>query len=225
MAKESSFDIVSEVDFNEVRNAVNLAQKEIATRYDFKKSVSRITLEGEDARPGLRRRGKAALGRRSPRGEACAPQGAAQGAAVRQDRVGPRGQRAAERRRSTTASPTRRRARSARPLRHEFKKIKVSIQGDTVRVFCRQEGRPAGGDRRPSGSRLRHPAAVHQLSLSAAGAARAPAPAAAAAGVAARRALRLRHARVSQERSRLRPSRGDPRRRRSRSARPTTPTC
>jgi len=43
-----SFDVVSEVDRNEVRNAVNLAQKEIATRYDFKKSVSKVTVEGDD---------------------------------------------------------------------------------------------------------------------------------------------------------------------------------
>ena len=47
MAKESSFDVVSRADINEVRNAVNMAQKEIATRYDFKKSVSSITLEGD----------------------------------------------------------------------------------------------------------------------------------------------------------------------------------
>jgi len=47
MGKESSFDVVSRADINEVRNAVNMAQKEIATRYDFKKSVSSITLEGE----------------------------------------------------------------------------------------------------------------------------------------------------------------------------------
>ena len=47
MAKESSFDVVSRADINEVRNAVNMAQKEIATRYDFKKSVSSVTLEGE----------------------------------------------------------------------------------------------------------------------------------------------------------------------------------
>lgn len=45
MAKESSFDVVSHVDSNEVRNAVNLAQKELATRFDFKKSASKITLE------------------------------------------------------------------------------------------------------------------------------------------------------------------------------------
>jgi uncharacterized protein YajQ (UPF0234 family) len=47
MAKESSFDVVSRADINEVRNAVNMAQKEITTRYDFKKSVSSITLEDE----------------------------------------------------------------------------------------------------------------------------------------------------------------------------------
>ena len=47
MAKESSFDVVSRADMNEVRNAVNMAQKEIATRYDFKKSVSSVTLEGD----------------------------------------------------------------------------------------------------------------------------------------------------------------------------------
>ena len=47
MAKESSFDVVSRADINEVRNAINMAQKEIVTRYDFKKSVSSITLEGE----------------------------------------------------------------------------------------------------------------------------------------------------------------------------------
>jgi len=47
MAKESSFDVVSHADINEVRNAVNMAQKEIATRYDFKKSVSAITLEDD----------------------------------------------------------------------------------------------------------------------------------------------------------------------------------
>ena len=48
MAQDFSFDVVSEVDRNEVRNAVNLAQKEIATRYDFKKSVSKVDLDGDD---------------------------------------------------------------------------------------------------------------------------------------------------------------------------------
>ena len=47
MAKEASFDVVSRADMDEVRNAVNMTQKEISTRYDFKKSVSSVTLEGE----------------------------------------------------------------------------------------------------------------------------------------------------------------------------------
>jgi len=42
MAKDHSFDIVSEVDFQEVTNAVEQAKKEIAQRYDFKDSKSTI---------------------------------------------------------------------------------------------------------------------------------------------------------------------------------------
>ncbi|UOY92122.1 YajQ family cyclic di-GMP-binding protein [Ectobacillus sp. JY-23] len=45
MSKESSFDIVSKIEMPEVTNAVNLALKEIQTRYDFKGSKSNITVE------------------------------------------------------------------------------------------------------------------------------------------------------------------------------------
>ncbi|UGB31767.1 YajQ family cyclic di-GMP-binding protein [Metabacillus sp. B2-18] len=48
MAKDSSFDIVSKVEFPEVTNAINIAMKEIATRYDFKGSKSNLTLEKEE---------------------------------------------------------------------------------------------------------------------------------------------------------------------------------
>jgi len=40
-----SFDIVSEVNMQEVDNAVNNARKEVVTRYDFKNSKSEIQLE------------------------------------------------------------------------------------------------------------------------------------------------------------------------------------
>jgi uncharacterized protein YajQ (UPF0234 family) len=40
-----SFDIVSTVDMQEVDNAVNQTIKEIAQRYDFKKTKSEVTLE------------------------------------------------------------------------------------------------------------------------------------------------------------------------------------
>lgn len=47
MAKESSFDVVSEVDLQEVRNAVDQAQREISQRFDFKGTGSAIEL-GKD---------------------------------------------------------------------------------------------------------------------------------------------------------------------------------
>ncbi|MHB1051420.1 MAG: DUF520 family protein, partial [Bacteroidota bacterium] len=36
MAQQNSFDIVSEVNMQEVDNALNQARKEVLTRYDFK---------------------------------------------------------------------------------------------------------------------------------------------------------------------------------------------
>lgn len=47
MADTQSFDIVSEVDFQEMRNAANQAEKEIATRYDLKRMGSKLLVEAE----------------------------------------------------------------------------------------------------------------------------------------------------------------------------------
>lgn len=49
MAQENSFDIVSKVDMQEVRNAIDQAIKEIRQRFDLKDSHSQIDLEGENA--------------------------------------------------------------------------------------------------------------------------------------------------------------------------------
>jgi cyclic-di-GMP-binding protein len=134
MAKESSFDVVSRADMNEVRNAVNMAQKEITTRYDFKKSVSAITLEGDalvlvsDDEGKLRQvidvleeklvRRKVALkalqyGRIEE----------ALGGTVRQ-RV-----------EVAQGIPDEKVKAMNKLLRQHFKKVKVQIQGDTLRVF------------------------------------------------------------------------------------------
>ena len=48
MAAQNSFDIVSEVDSQEVDNAINQAMKEILQRYDFKGSKSEITFNKKD---------------------------------------------------------------------------------------------------------------------------------------------------------------------------------
>ncbi|TMV52101.1 YajQ family cyclic di-GMP-binding protein [Paenibacillus mesophilus] len=45
MSSESSFDIVSAIDMQELNNAVQQAVKEIDSRFDFKGSKSSITLE------------------------------------------------------------------------------------------------------------------------------------------------------------------------------------
>jgi uncharacterized protein YajQ (UPF0234 family) len=45
MPQDSSFDIVSEIDLQEMDNAVNQAVKEITTRYDFKGTSASITFD------------------------------------------------------------------------------------------------------------------------------------------------------------------------------------
>lgn len=47
MASQSSFDVVSKVDRQEVDNAVNQTAKEIAQRYDFRGVDAKIELVGE----------------------------------------------------------------------------------------------------------------------------------------------------------------------------------
>src|SRR2546421_448056 len=69
-----SFDIVSEVDAQEIDNALNQARKELATRFDFKGSVAeivaekdKITLTAEDA-SRLRGLREIVIGKLSKRG-------------------------------------------------------------------------------------------------------------------------------------------------------------
>jgi cyclic-di-GMP-binding protein len=49
MAQENSFDVVSKVDIQEVRNAIDQAIKEVRQRFDLKTSHSEITMEGDNA--------------------------------------------------------------------------------------------------------------------------------------------------------------------------------
>ena len=47
MAQENFFDVVSRVDMQEVRNAVDQVMREVANRFDFKHSVSGVEIENE----------------------------------------------------------------------------------------------------------------------------------------------------------------------------------
>ena len=48
MPADQTFDVVSKVDIQEVKNAIDQASKEINARFDLKSSKSTIALEGED---------------------------------------------------------------------------------------------------------------------------------------------------------------------------------
>jgi uncharacterized protein YajQ (UPF0234 family) len=49
MASDSSFDVVSKVELQEVKNAIEQATKEVNARFDLKNSKSKIELEKEEA--------------------------------------------------------------------------------------------------------------------------------------------------------------------------------
>ena len=48
MASDNSFDVVSKVEIQEVKNAIDQASKEVNARFDLKNSKSTIALEGDD---------------------------------------------------------------------------------------------------------------------------------------------------------------------------------
>ncbi len=48
MAEQFSFDVVSEVDMQEMKNVVDQATKEIKQRFDFKNSKTEITLKEKE---------------------------------------------------------------------------------------------------------------------------------------------------------------------------------
>jgi uncharacterized protein YajQ (UPF0234 family) len=49
MASDNSFDVVSKVEIQEVKNAIDQATKEVNARFDLKNSKSTIALEKEEA--------------------------------------------------------------------------------------------------------------------------------------------------------------------------------
>jgi uncharacterized protein YajQ (UPF0234 family) len=49
MAADNSFDVVSKVEIQEVKNAIDQASKEVNARFDLKNSKSTINLEKEEA--------------------------------------------------------------------------------------------------------------------------------------------------------------------------------
>ena len=163
---DSSFDIVSKVDRQEVDNALNQAAKEIAQRYDFKNVGASIAWSGEaDRHEGRTPRSgcKAVLDvfqeKLIKRGislkalDAGEPQ--ASGKEYRVDATLKQGisQENAK--------------KIAKIIRDEGpKSVKAQIQGDELRVSSQEPRRPAGRHRPAQGQDLDFAAPVRQLPLS-----------------------------------------------------------
>jgi uncharacterized protein YajQ (UPF0234 family) len=138
MAAESSFDVVSQVDMNEVRNAVQMTQKELASRFDFKGSVSKVTLEEHSLVLLSDDEGKlksvidvleAKLVRRKVPLKALQYEKveSALGGTVRQTVT------------LAAGIPDEKAKAMNKLIRKEFKRVRVVIQGDSLRVYAKSK--------------------------------------------------------------------------------------
>ena len=144
-----SFDVVSEVDLQEVRNAVDQAHRELATRFDFKGTDSTVELKDNaiELESASEERLKAVDA--GARGEAGQAQGVAEGARLRQGRGGVARARARQ-----TVDAARRHQRRQGPRDRQVHQGprpegRAAPGAGRPAPRDRQEARrPAGGDRR-----------------------------------------------------------------------------
>jgi uncharacterized protein YajQ (UPF0234 family) len=133
-----SFDIVSEVDLQEVRNAVDQASREIAQRFDFKNTGTSVGLEGSsiELRAGTEDRIKAAwqvLQEKAVRREI--PLKALQPGKVEEAAKGTVRQTVAV----VTGISDEKAKEISKFVRHEVPKAQTQIQGAQVRVSSKSK--------------------------------------------------------------------------------------
>jgi cyclic-di-GMP-binding protein len=135
MAQDNSFDIVSKVEIQEVRNAIDQALKEIHQRFDLKNSNSDITLQEADKEIELASKDEYKLEAvKEILGQKLVKRGVslknltygklepAAGSSVRQKISLQQG------------IPTEKAKEIVRLVKDSKKKVQASIQGDTVRI-------------------------------------------------------------------------------------------
>ena len=133
MAGDISFDVVSDFDEQELRNALDQVRREVQQRYDFKGVTVDLTQAQGRAHPADRRRASRRRAQGPHRVEGDPPQPVAQdlrlgqGRAVRREQ-GPPGDQAAPGLADEVAK------RISKLIRDEFPKVKSQIQGDAIRV-------------------------------------------------------------------------------------------
>ena len=158
-----TFDIVSEVDMQEVRNAVDQANREAATRFDFKNTDSAIELgenelvlrsSTEDRLRALHQVLDEKLVKRQVSLKAF------EDAKVEEAQKGTSRQKIAIRA-GISSDHAKRLNKFIKDL--GLKGVSSQTQGDQLRVTGQEARRPPRGHRQVQGGGLRHPAAVQQL--------------------------------------------------------------
>ncbi len=163
MAQDNSFDIVSKVDIQEVRNAIDQALKEIRQRFDLKDSHSEINLEGNDsiqlasANEYKLEAVKEILGQKLVK----------RGVSLKNLTYGKlepaAGQSVRQKISLQQGIPTEKAKEIVRIVKDSKKKVQASIQGDTVRISGKDRDDLQAIIATASGQRPRRRSAVHQL--------------------------------------------------------------
>jgi cyclic-di-GMP-binding protein len=134
MAQDNSFDIVSKVDIQEVRNAIDQAIKEIRQRFDLKDSHSEVRLEGNDLIQ-LASSGEYKLEAvKEILGQKLVKRGVSLKNLTYEKIEPAAGQSVRQKIKLQQGIPTEKAKEIVRLVKDSKKKVQVSIHGDTVRV-------------------------------------------------------------------------------------------
>jgi hypothetical protein len=135
MAQENSFDIVSKVDIQEVRNAIDQALKEIRQRFDLKDSRSEITLVESDKEIQLASAGEYKLEAvKEILGQKLVKRGVSLKNLTYEKLEQATGQSVRQKIKLQQGIPIEKAKEIVRLVKDSKKKAQASIQGDTVRV-------------------------------------------------------------------------------------------
>ena len=134
MAQDNSFDIVSKVDIQEVRNAIDQALKEIRQRFDLKDSHSEVNLEGNDAIQLASANEYKLEAVKEILGQKLVKRGVSL-KNLTYDKIEPAaGQSVRQKVNLQQGIPTEKAKEIVKVVKDSKKKVQASIQGDTVRV-------------------------------------------------------------------------------------------
>ena len=135
MAQDNSFDVVSKVDIQEVRNAIDQAMKEIRQRFDLKDSHSEINLTDGDKEIQLASAGEYKL---EAVKEILGQKLVKRGVSLKNLTYGKiepaAGQSVRQKITLQQGIPTERAKEIVKLVKDSKKKVQASIQGDTVRI-------------------------------------------------------------------------------------------